>query len=318
LSSDVINCPRCDRRTPAARGVCLYCGEALPLIKIEAAPPQRNIEPSEAAFNTVLEAAGHHASEAAEAALSSALQIELAEAHSFIASNKAIPIARSRHRQEAEMIAMLVRSCGLRASIVPDVELRLDRELNRARKGVLKDGRLRLRHSAGELELAAAEIKLIVLGALRNTRVDYTEGLRGGRPGQSGTNVIDSFQYTLEETLLDVYSLDLDTSFRVKADAFDYSGVVPALSFRAEMNFKTFLFALRDVAPAATLDDDFARVRGLLSRAWPERTRNEALGIKRTGIARKPVAQASVISDGRDQFDRYSRLMFLTSTSKAS
>src|SRR5262249_721375 len=122
----------------------------------------------------------------------------------------------------------------------------------------------------------------------------------------------------LEETLLDVYTSNLETSFRIKADAFDYSGVVPALSFRAEMNFKAFLFALREAATAAALDDDFARIRGLLGRAWPERTRNEALGIKRTGIARKPVAQSSVISDGRDQFDRYSRLMFLTSTPKAN
>jgi hypothetical protein len=59
------------------------------------------------------------------------------------------------------------------------------------------------------------------------------------------------------------------------------------------------------------LDSDFARMRALLARAWPERTRNEARGIKRTGISYRPVAKASMVSDNRDQFDRYSRLIFI-------
>ncbi|HTF38531.1 MAG TPA: hypothetical protein VK651_09495, partial [Blastocatellia bacterium] len=59
---------------------------------------------------------------------------------------------------------------------------------------------------------------------------------------------------------------------------------------------------------------DFAKMRRLLGRAWPERSRNESRGLKRTGISFRAVAQASVVSDNRDQFDRYSRLMFLSST----
>lgn len=79
------------------------------------------------------------------------------------------------------------------------------------------------------------------------------------------------------------------------------------------MNFKAALAALASAAARASLDDDFARLRSLLSRAWPERARNESRGVKRSGLALRPVSQASVISDNRDQFDRYSRLMFLCS-----
>src|SRR4029079_10222436 len=57
LNQDVTSCPRCARRTPAARGECIYCGEQLPFASITSAPPQRNIDITDHAFNTVLEPA---------------------------------------------------------------------------------------------------------------------------------------------------------------------------------------------------------------------------------------------------------------------
>jgi hypothetical protein len=114
--------------------------------------------------------------------------------------------------------------------------------------------------------------------------------------------------------LIDVYSASLDRSFRVKSGAFDYSGLISPLSFRAELNFKAAVSKLRAAASQAAFDDDFGKVGHLLSRAWPERSRNEARGIKRKGLAYRPVAQASLISDNRDQFERYSRLMFISAT----
>jgi len=78
------------------------------------------------------------------------------------------------------------------------------------------------------------------------------------------------------------------------------------------VNFRAALAALRTALPDAKVDDDFSKMRSLLGRAWPERSRNESRGIKRN-LAFRAVAQASVLSDNRDQFDRYSRLMFLSS-----
>jgi hypothetical protein len=110
--------------------------------------------------------------------------------------------------------------------------------------------------------------------------------------------------------ILDVYSEGLDESFRIRADAFDYSGLINPMSFRAEVNFQAACKTLAAAAPGADIDLDFARVRRLLSRAWPERSRTESRGIKRAGLAHQPVAQSSTISDNSDQFERYSRLMF--------
>jgi hypothetical protein len=310
LNQDVMNCPRCSRRTAAARGTCIYCGETLPIIRIEAAPPQRKIDSFEHAFNTILEPVCSRSDEGAETALAVALGIETADARAYIASGKRVPLARSQNRQEAAMIAGLVRDCGFNAVVIADEDFKLERELARARRIVPGEDGLQVQFSGGEMTLPPSEIKLLVIGALKNNRVDYTEGIVGIR-GQS-ENVLDSSEFSSDEILIDVYTASLDRSFRIKSDAFDYSGLVSPLAFRAEVNFKTAVAKLREVAGQAVFDDDFVKVSHLLARAWPERSRNEARGIKRKGFAYRPVTQASLISDNRDQFERYSRLMFVT------
>jgi len=310
LSQDVITCPRCERRTPAARGSCLYCGESLPVTNIESAPPQRNIEPGELGFNAILQPADSP-TEDSISALALALKIEKDEAQALVHASRPVPVARCQNRQEAEMIAALIGNCGVKASVVADEDLKLQTDLVRARKVSAGGGMLSVHHTGGALMLRAAEIKVLVVGSLRKTRVDYSEGITGARGKASSP--LDSAEFSSEETLLDVYGDSLEKSFRIKADAFDYAGLVNPLSFRAELNLKATIDALSALAPAARVDSDFSKLRGLLARAWPERSRNESRGIKRSGLSFKPVSRQSIISDNSDQFERYSRLMFLCS-----
>jgi len=316
LNQDVINCPGCRRRTAAARGTCIYCGETLPISKLTSAPLQRNLDAAELAFNTILEPPRAAADEATIAALASALKLDLSEAGEMLAVGKRLPLARSQTRQEAEMIARLVRDCGLAAFVVADEELAVERELLRARRIQLNDGEIVVQHSAGTLTVAASDIRAMVLGSLRQNRVDYSEGVRGLRT--QSASVLETAEFRSDEVLLDVYGSSLEASFRLRADGFDYSGLVTPLSFRAELNFHAALQALEKAATQATVDEDFARLRRVLGRAWPERTHNEARGLKRTGITYRPVALSSLTTDNRDQFERYSRLIFLSATKNLS
>jgi hypothetical protein len=235
--------------------------------------------------------------------------IEAEEADAIVRAAKPVPISRCQSAEEAEMIAGLARSFGLNATVVPDADLKLDLELVRARKLSLGDGVISVYHSGGAIEVKADEMKLLVLGALKRTQIDYSEGVAGGRAKSGGP--IDTSEYITDETLLDVYCSQLERSFRIKADAFDYSGLVNPLSFRAETNFRHGLETLRKLAPHARVDVDFGKVRNLLGRAWPERSHTESRGIKRAGFSFKPVSRQSIIRDNSDQFNRYSRLMFL-------
>jgi hypothetical protein len=289
----------------------MYCGALLPVTRIEAAPRQRQLDNADHAFNTVIEPARSRVNNQSEGALASALQIEEGEARAFIVAGKAVPVARSSTRQEAELIAALLRTCGVGASVVADEDLKLETDLIRARRIVRKQDLLEIHHSGGNISIDVSEIRLLVVGALRSSRIDFTEGISRTR-GNSGS-LLDTSEFRSDEMLVDVYGPGLEQSFRIRSDGFDYSGLVRPMSFRAEVNFQSLLAVLKETAHRAKTDEDFARIRGLLSRAWPERSRVETRGVKRAGLAFRPVAQGSVISDNRNQFDRYSRLMFATS-----
>jgi len=251
--------------------------------------------------------------ESGAAALAAALRLDLGEAAGFISAGKSIPLARCQTRAEAEMIAELVRRCGFKATVIADEELKPAQELLRARRLALTDDEVEISHSAGEVALAKSDVRVLVLGELKNTRMDYTEGISARRAGE----VLDTSEFRTEETVLDLYWTSLEESFRIKSDAFDYSGLVAPLSFRSQVNFEAAVSTLRAALPQAVFDDDYKSIQHLLGRAWPERSRNETRGFKRTGLAFRSVAKASVLSDNRDQFERYSRLMFWISRQRS-
>jgi hypothetical protein len=307
VAQDTVSCNFCGRKTPAARGTCLYCAEALHVARIEVAPPQRQIDASEPAFNTIMTPAAMISEEHAEITLANALAMDREEARAFVSSKKKLPVSRSLTRHEAELVAALVRTCGFGAVIIEDFELMLETRLTRARRLIIKDDHIEVGYIGGTLTLPISSIVLIVVGLVRNQRTDYTEGA-ASRGKES--DVLESFEYRSELILMDVYGPALSESFRIYADGFDYSGLVQPLSYRTELNFQAAAEALAGALPNASFDDDFSRIQPLLARAWPERTRREARGLRRAGATLHLVAQSSLISDNRDQFDRYSRLMF--------
>ena len=308
MNPDVAICPACSRKTAAARANCIYCGTSLGIQKIDVAPAPRLIDSFENAFNTVLIPSALSETARAEVALATALSMDLEEARAFIASAKRLPLCRTLTRPEAELIASLVRTCGLQAAVVEDAELELQKEATRARRIAIEGGRVLVAYGSAAKALDAAAIKLLVVGVIRRNRTDFTEGIVNVT-GQ-GSSLQDLFEFRSDQMMLDVYAESLEDSFRIRADAFDYSGLINPMSFRAEVNFQAACKTLATAAPQAEVDLDFSRVRQLLNRAWPARSRTESRGIKRAGLAHQPVAQSSVISDNGDQFDRYSRLMF--------
>ena len=310
MSLEIVQCPECDRRTPVKRATCLYCGAVLPVTKIDVAPPQRIIDDTEPAFNTILEPPHGLIAQGTIEALASALMIEMEEAQGFLAYGIRLPVARSQTRQEADLITSLLRDCGLSATTVPDTDLRLRFSLLRARRIYVTDGGLGIFHFGGTMVLAPQYLKLIVIGLLRTKRVDYTEGITSSRKNPS--KLLDSFQFSSEELLLDAYTSELERSFRVKADGFDFSGLVNPLSYRVDINFQALVAALIRIAPNVRVNRDFADVQGLLSRAWPERSRGESLGIRRGGLVTRTITKSTIQSDNKAQFDRHSRLMSLS------
>ncbi len=286
----------------------MYCGAALPMTKINSLPSQRALESYEQAFNTIVEPATSRLMSNTAVHFAETMQIEISEAQLFLSATRPLPIARSQTEQEAELIAGLVRSLGITAYVVADAELKIEDELIRARKVMRLGEPLNVQHLNGELNISPAEIKLMVLGGIKNIKTDFAEAAAG--LGNKSGGVIDTAEFHSQDLLLDVYTTNLETSFRIRADGFDYSNLVSPLFFRVELNFKEAIKRLREIIPQAIFDADFTQVQSLLSRAWPPRSHTESRGVKRSSMFKR-VALATVARDNRDQFERYSRLMFL-------
>ncbi|HEY6332355.1 MAG TPA: hypothetical protein VI756_23725, partial [Blastocatellia bacterium] len=254
-------------------------------------------------------AVGMVSPERAEAALAAALSLQPEESHAFVSAQKPLPVSRALTRHEAELVATLIRSCGLGSDIVEDRELMLETALTRARRVTVHEDHLEAGSAGGGLDIPLLGIKLIVAGLLRSQRTDFTEGAAGVRGKESA--VIETYEFRSDLCVLDVYGPSLAESFRISSDGFDYSGLVQPLAYRAELNFQAAASRLAEVVPSAKFDDDYAQIRHLLDRAWPARTHREARGLKRSGAAHNLVAQSSLVSDNRDQFERYSRLMYV-------
>jgi hypothetical protein len=287
----------------------MYCGAILPVAKISALPSQRILESYEQAFNAIIEPATSKGLSQTARQFAEVMQIELLEAQLFLSATRPIPIARSQTCQEAELIVELARSFGLTAYVVADSDLKIGDELTRARKVTRVADQLQILHLNGEFRVAAADIKLMVLGGIKNVKTDFAEAAAG--LGSKGGGVVDTAEFYSDAMLLDVYTADLESSFRIRADGFDYSSLVSPLFFRVELNFREVIKVLKGFAPQAIFDEGFPQVRSLLARAWPPRSHTESRGVKRSSMFKR-VSLSTVASDNRDQFERYSRLMFLS------
>ena len=210
LNPDVAICPACSRKTAAARANCIYCGTTLGIQRIEIAPAQRQIDSFENAFNTVLVPSPTGDRGRAEAALATALSMEAEEARAFIGFEKRIPLCRSLTRPEAELIASLVRTCGLQAAVVEDADLELQRELTRARRVAIDGDHILVAYGSAAKAIDASHIKLMVVGVIRRNRTDYTEGIVN-ITGQ-GSSLQDLFEFRSDQMILDVYGESLDES----------------------------------------------------------------------------------------------------------
>src|SRR5262245_40627554 len=99
----MMTCATCDRRTPAARATCMYCGAMLAVTRIEVAPAQRALESFERAFNVVLEPKHARKDANTVSRFAAALQLETAEAEAFVTADKCVPVARCLSQQESEL-----------------------------------------------------------------------------------------------------------------------------------------------------------------------------------------------------------------------
>lgn len=316
----MVACDECLRANAPTRPACLYCGAALPRTKQAAAlwrPRLKKLEEWEHGFNVVTlpRAPGALTSDAAEEA-ASLLRLDAGGLKEMALAGRAMPVARVASADEAWLVVERLRELGLNTEVFPD-EVLARRPL-RARAFEFEADAVvcRTGPEAGPLRVAWSEVVLLVTGRVVSRRIEVAERRRGLR-GRSET--VDTRELASDEAVLDLYTSRVEEreaqgggglGFRVTSGGFDYSCLGEGKGLVAAENFNALVAAVRGLAPSAAHDDEYARLRQLLSDVWPSAERTESLGLRRERVGRFNTEAVTTVSN-ETQFTRYARLRHL-------
>jgi hypothetical protein len=316
----MVACEECLRANPPTRMSCLYCGAALPRTQQSAAlwrPTLKKLEEWEQGFNvvTLARAAGALTSDAAEEA-ASLLRLDAGGLKEIVSAGRAMPLARAASADEAWLIVERLRGLGLHTEVFPDEVLA--RRPARARAFEFEDTAVvcRTGPEAEPRRVPWSEVVLLVTGRVVSRRVEVAERRRG-LSGRSET--VDTRELATDELVLDLYTSSVEeheargadgAGFRVMSGGFDYSCLGGGKGLLAAENFRALVAALRGRAPSAAYDEEYARLRPLLSDVWPSAERTESLGLRRERAGRFNTEAVTTVSN-ETQFTRYARLRHL-------
>lgn len=305
---ELVACDKCSRANAPTRMNCLYCGAPLPVTERSAAlrrPALRKLEEWEQGFNVVLHPPFKRPAPETFEELASLLRLDAARLSEMFDTGATLPVARAASEEEAELVVGRLKARGLDAEVFGDDSLA--RTPVRVRALAFDTDALVLMPTV-EVEPARVswdEVLLLVVGRVVTRRVEMEE-----RPSKlSGrSRLTDAREVASDEAVLDIYTSDAACEgFRVMADGFDYSCLGACKGLLARDNFKTLTLKLRESATRAALDEEYARLRGVLASAWPPAERNESGGLRRERPGRLNTESVTVVSN-ETQFTRYARM----------
>jgi len=317
---ELVACEECLRANAPTRAACLYCGAALPRTKQGASlrrPTLKKLEEWEQGFNVVTlpRAAGALTSDAAEEA-ATLLRLDVGGLKEIVLAGRAMPLARAASADEAWLVVERLRELGLSTEVFPDEVLA--RRPARVRAFEFEEEALVCRGGAesGQRRVAWSEVVLLVTGRVVSRRVEVSERRRG-LGGRAET--VETRELASDEVVLDLYTSSVDeheaqgsggAGFRVLAGGFDYSCLGEGKGLIVAENFNALVAALRARAPSAAHDEEYGRLRPLLSDVWPSVERTESLGLRRERPGRFNTEAVTTVSN-ETQFTRYARLRHL-------
>jgi hypothetical protein len=308
-AEELIACEKCLRANAPTRMNCLYCGALIPVTERTAEllrPTLKKLEEWEQGINVVLlpRGEGETPPDAIEEA-TKFLRLDAERLSEIVAARRALPVARASSVEEAELITNRLGALGFVVEALSDEMLA--KQPSRVRALAFDDGALVCFSSfdAEPRRLPWTEISLLVVGRVVTKRVEVAE--RQARLS-SQSNITDSRELASDESVLDIYAGEAEgEGFRVLAYNFDYSCLGEGKSLLARDNFGVLIEALRERAPTAILDEEYAGLRGLLSTVWPPTERTESLGLRRERPGRFATEAVTTFSNEM-QFTRYARL----------
>jgi hypothetical protein len=305
----MVRCDECLRANPPTRVNCLYCAALLPhnetTVNLQK-PALRPLEKWEQGYNNILRppVANLTATQLTEA--SDLLRLRLEDLSRILAATLPLPLARAATLDEALLVQRRLNLLGIDSSIMPDAEQSTDAA------GTVKVRALEIDEAgiyayqsqeAPFIPVSWPDLVLIVVGRLIVKRVELKEG-RGKRAENS---ILDSSEFVTDETVVDFYTRQQATPYRIAANSFDFSCLGSSKGLLAGENISRLLQLFRERAPQVAYDDYFNSVHKTLEPVWPPEQQNESSGWRRERPGKYSIGSVMEVNN-EVQFSRYSRL----------
>lgn len=297
-------CGKCGKTNPPNRFNCLYCSAELAVT----APGQmervvlRPLENYERGFNVIL---GSHQEEAGLGErIAKFLGTDVEAFARIYEAGEPLPIARVESETIASTIISRLETFGCNAFIVSDEELTPSDPPRRLREMYFHEDILELvAFNASRIsKIAYQDVTTIVLGMLTSSKIQTTEKKKRGE-----RQLVDQIQFSGDELVLDIYSVEHPLGFRVMPSGFDFSVLGEDREMLAGKNIIKLAEKLRNTMPGARYSDTYGSLRNVIRIAWEFDDRKDSLGLKRAGLGR--MDKRNVTTTGNlTQFNKYSRL----------
>jgi hypothetical protein len=272
---EMIACDKCSRKNPPTRLNCVYCGEQLKLSGAQAdtaAPNLRQMEAWEKGSNIILlrrpgdSPPENSLSEENIRTVAQLLRWEPQDVKTFLQKESSLPVAKTESVQEAELIKQRLADAGFDSFILPDEEIAAETPARRLRGIEFNDDAIAFQlFNGGEPERAAwSDLALLVKGSLFEKKIASTEKRKKNEEKQ----VVESSETSHDEPVLDIYSRENGTGWRILTKGFDFSCLGAGKSLLAVENIKRLAELIERHAANIRVDDGYLKTRYLLGKVW--------------------------------------------------
>lgn len=314
----MVRCDECLRANPPTRVNCLYCAAVLP--HNEAAvnlqkPALRPLEKWEQGYNNILRPPVANLTAASLAEAADLLRLRPEDLNRILVAATPLPLARAATIDEALLVQRRLGSLGIDSTIMPDAEPGTDATAIVKVRALEIDEAGIYAYQTPEAPFTPVswpDFVLLVVGRLIVKRVELKER-KGARAENS---ILDSSEFASDETVVDFYTRQQATPYRIASNSFDFSCLGSSKGLLAGENIARLVQLFCERAPQVEFDDSFNSVRKTLEPVWPSEQQNEASGWRRERPGKYSIGSVIELSNEM-QFSRYSRLRYHLQTAVA-
>ncbi len=298
----LIKCDACGKANAPNRVACLYCGtgiDGVSTTRTEIEFPEN----WESGYNIILGDARSADLAPAADQIASMLGAETETINAVLAAGRGLPLARVKTESQAESISVKLSEFGIGSTIVADESLQAASPPTRLRSMTFEGSSLRLElFNRGRFELLeSSELALVIPGVLVQGKTESVERRKRGR-----IKTLREAEMASDEPVLDIYSVNEPTGWRIRASGFDFSCLGEDKSLLVAENMQKLTAKLAEFSPAVSIAADYAKISSILEYAWPIESRRDTLAL---GLNRKEVSSVFTTNNSL-QFNRYSRLQW--------